>query len=196
MTKGEDTKQAILERASQLASRIGLETLTIGHLAAEMGLSKSGLFAHFGSKEALEVQVLDFTGQDYRDKVVVPAFKKDPGLPRIQALFDNWLDWVRINTHEGGCLFVQAATELDDRPGRPRDYMVKWQQLWFETLAEAARRAIAEGHLREDLDCDQFAFQFNAILFGYHNSQRMLKDPRAEGYARTAIAGLLAQSRA
>ena len=196
MTKGDDTKQAILERASQLASRIGLETLTIGRLATEMGLSKSGLFSHFGSKEALEVQVLEFTAQDYRAKVVVPAFKKEPGLPRLQALFDNWLDWVMINTQEGGCLFVQAATELDDRPGMPRDYMEKWQQLWFETLAEAARRAIAEGHLRVDLDCDQFAFQFNAILFGYHNSQRMLKDPRAEGYARAAIAGLLAQSRA
>ncbi len=196
MTKGEDTKQAILERASQLASRIGLETLTIGRLATEMGLSKSGLFSHFGSKEALEVQVLEFTAQDYRAKVVVPAFQMKPGLPRIQALFDNWLDWVTINTQEGGCLFVQAATELDDRPGMPRDYMEKWQQLWFETLAEAARRAINEGHLRADLDCDQFAFQFNAILFGYHNSQRMLKDPRAEGYARAAIAGLLAHSRA
>lgn len=195
MTKGEDTKRAILERASQLASRIGLETLTIGRLASEMGLSKSGLFAHFGSKEALQVQVLEFTALDYRDKVMRPAFQQEAGVPRLQALFENWLSWVKANALEGGCLFVQAATELDDQPGAPRDSMEKWQRLWLESLAEAARRAIAVGHFRADLNCDQFAFEFNSLLFGYHNSQRMLKDPRSEDFAREAVAELMAKSR-
>lgn len=195
MTKGEDTKRAILERASQLASRVGLETLTIGRLASEMSLSKSGLFAHFGSKEALQVQVLEFSAEDFRDVVMRPAFKKEAGIPRLQALFDNWLKWVKANALEGGCLFVQSATELDDRPGAPRDCMEKWQRLWLHSLAEAGRIAIKVGHFREDLNCDQFAFEFNAILFGYHNSQRMLKDPRSEDFARVAIADLLAKHR-
>jgi len=194
MTKGEDTKRAILERASQLASRIGLEAVTIGRLASELGLSKSGLFAHFGAKEALQVQMLEYTAEDYREVVVRPAFREAAGVPRLQALFDNWLKWVKANGLEGGCLFVQAATELDDQPGAPRDSMETWQRMWLESLAEAARRAIDVGHFRADLNCDQFAFEFNAILFGYHNSQRMLKDPRSEDFARAAIDELLAKS--
>lgn len=196
MTKGEDTKRAILERASQLASRMGLETLTIGRLAAEMGLSKSGLFAHFGSKEALQVQVLEYTAQDFRDVVVRPAFQEPVGVPRLEALFENWLVWVKSNAMEGGgCLFVQAAAELDDQPGAPRDSMEAWQKLWRDTLAEAARRAVEVGHLRADLDCDRFAFELNAVLFGYHNSQRMLRDPRSEEFARAAVAELLDKNR-
>lgn len=194
MTKGEDTKHAILERAAQLSSRIGLEALTIGRLSAELGLSKSGLFAHFGSKEALQVQILEFQALQYRAVVVRPSFREPVGVPRLQALFENWLKWVKINNLEGGCLFVQTATELDDQPGAPRDSMETWQRMWLEALAEAARRAVEIGHFRTDLNCDQFAFEFNAILFGYHNSQRMLKDPRSEDFARAAIHELLAKS--
>ncbi len=194
MTKGEDTKRAILERAAQLSSRIGLEALTIGRLSTELGLSKSGLFAHFGAKEALQVQILEFQALQYRDVVVRPSFQEPVGVPRLKALFENWLNWVKVNNLESGCLFVQAATELDDQPGAPRDSMETWQRMWLDALAEAARRAVEVGHFRADLNCDQFAFEFNAILFGYHNSQRMLRDSRSEDFARAAITELLAKS--
>ena len=195
MTKGEDTKRAILERASQLASRIGLEALTIGRLAKETGLSKSGLFAHFGAKETLQIEVLEFTALDYRDKVVRPAFQEAAGEPRIVALFEHWLAWVKANALEGGCLFIQSATEFDDQPGAVRDCLEMWQRRWLEGLAEAARRAIDAGHFKPDLDCDGFAFEYYALLLGYHNSQRMLRDPRAEDFVRRAIDDLLARCR-
>ena len=121
MTKGEDTKRAILERAAQLASQIGLEALTIGRLASETGLSKSGLFAHFGAKETLQVQTLEYAAEDFSEQVVRPAFQQPAGEPRIAALFENWLAWVKANALEGGCLFIQAATEFDDQPGAVRD---------------------------------------------------------------------------
>lgn len=195
MTKGEDTKRTILEHASQLAAQIGLEALTIGRLATETGLSKSGLFAHFGSKEALQVQTLEFTALDYRDQVVRPAFREEAGEPRIVALFENWLAWVKANALEGGCLFIQSATEFDDQPGAVRDYMESMQRRWLDGLAETAQRAIEAGHFRADLDCDRFAFEFYSMLLGYHNSQRMLRDPRSETFVRQAIGELLTRCR-
>ncbi len=196
MTKGEDTKQAVLRRASKLASRIGLEALTIGRLADEVGMSKSGLFSHFGAKETLQVAVLEFTALDYRDGVVRPAFREPAGEPRIRALFENWLKWVKANALEGGCLFVQSATEFDDRSGPVRDCLEQWQRRWLDGLAESARRAAEAGHFRADLDCDRFAFEYYALLLGYHNAQRMLRDPRAEDHVRASIDELLARCRA
>ncbi len=195
MSKGESTKQAILERASQLASRTGLEALSIGTLAAEMGMSKSGLFAHFGSKEALQVLTLEHTACVFRDEVVKAAFQQPDGEPRIQALFENWLIWVKANAMEGGCLFIQSSTEFDDQPGPVRDCMESWQRRWLDGLAESARRAITAGHFRKGLDTDLFAFEFYALLLGYHNSQRMLQDPRSETFVRAAMADLLSRSR-
>ena len=195
MTKGEDTKRAILERAAQLASQIGLEALTIGRLASETGLSKSGLFAHFGAKETLQVQTLEYAAEDFSEQVVRPAFRRPAGEPRIAALFENWLAWVKVNALEGGCLFIQAATEFDDQPGAVRDCLEIQQRRWLDGLAESARRAVAAGHFQETLDCDRFAFEFYALLLGYHNQQRMLHDPRSEEFLRQAIGGLMARCR-
>ena len=195
MKKGEETRQAILEGASKLASRIGLGALSIGLLASKMNMSKSGLFAHFGSKEALQVQVLEYTANSFRNQVVSPAFKADRGEPRIRKLFENWLGWINDSNLECGCLFVQTATEFDDKPGPVRDCIEDNQREWLAGLAESARRAIAEGHFRKNVDPDIFAFEFYSMLLGYHHSYRMLRDPKAERHVRLAISNLIAKCR-
>src|SRR5262252_11254590 len=129
MGKGELTRQAILERATALASRVGLEGVSIGRLSEELGLSKSGLFAHFGAKQALEVEVLRFAADRFVDGVVRPALAAPRGEPRVRAVFERWLAWDRRSrVVPGGCLFVAAATELDDRPGPARDELVRLQR--------------------------------------------------------------------
>jgi AcrR family transcriptional regulator len=194
MSKGEHTKQTILEYATSLASRIGLEALTIGRLASDLKMSKSGLFAHFGSKEALQLAVLEYAAESFLDLVIRPAFKVEPGEPRIIQLFENWLKWVESTQYEGGCLFVQASTEYDDQPGVIRDYLVAVQKRWVDGLAESARRAMAVGHFHRDLDPEQFAFEFYSILVGYHNVRRLLRDPRADAHVCECIQNLLDRS--
>ena len=195
MKKGEETRQAILGEASKLASRIGLGALTIGLLASKMKMSKSGLFAHFGSKEALQVQVLEYTANTFRSEVVRPAFKSERGEPRIRQLFENWLSWINDSNLECGCLFVQTATEFDDKPGPVRDCIEDNQREWLAGLAESARRAIKEDHFRRDVDPDVFAFEFYSMLLGYHHSHRMLRDPKAEKHVRSTINNLIEKSR-
>jgi len=194
MSKGEQTKQAILEYATGLASRIGLEALTIGRLASDLDMSKSGLFAHFGAKETLQLAVLEYATEVFLDAVIRPSFAAEPGEPRIIGLFENWLQWAESTQYEGGCLFVQASTEYDDQPGLIRDYLVAVQKRWVDGLAESARRAIAVGHFRRDLDPEQFAFEFYAILVGYHNVRRLLRDPRADAHVRESVHNLLNRS--
>ena len=180
MRKGDVTRQAILEQALTLASRIGLNALSIGRLAEELGMSKSGLFGHFKSKEALELQVLELAAGEFLDDVVRPAFKEPRGEPRIRKLFDNWVGWTRTNRYAGGCPFVQFSFELDDQPGMLREQLLVQQRGWMEILAESARRAIDEGHFRSDLDVEQFAHEFQALMLGYHHAARLMRDEKAE----------------
>jgi AcrR family transcriptional regulator len=194
MSKGEHTKRTILEYAAGLASRVGLEALTIGRLATDLNMSKSGLFAHFGSKEALQLSVLEYASEVFTETVLKPAFRADAGEPRILGLFENWLTWVEATQTNGGCLFVQASTEYDDRPGVIRDSLVTIQKRWVDGLAESARRAIAVGHFRKDLDPEQFAFEFYSTLVGYHNVRRLLRDPQADAHLRQSISDLLNRS--
>src|SRR5216110_1068336 len=116
MSKGERTKTAILEHATGLASQVGLTGLTIGVLADDLDLSKSGLFAHFQSKEALQLQVLEFAAERFVATVVRPALSTPRGEPRVRAMFENWLKWPKESALPGGCFFVAAAVELDDQP--------------------------------------------------------------------------------
>jgi AcrR family transcriptional regulator len=191
MGKGADTRERILDRAVRLASRDGLGGLSIGSLAEELGLSKSGLFAHFGSKEELQVAVLQAAAAQFEDAVLRPAFKSPRGLPRIKHAFDRWLSWVTAPQMPGGCLFVAAAAELDDREGRPRDFLVGTQRQLLDALAKAARMAVGEGHFRRDLDADQFAFELYAIVLGYNHARRLLRDGHAEAHARAAFRRLV-----
>lgn len=195
MGKGEITRQAILERASGLASVVGLEGLTIGRLAEELDLSKSGLFAHFRSKEALQVQVLRFAADQFVEAVIRPALSAPRGEPRVRALFENWVRWARASTHRCGCLFVAASTEMDDRPGPARDELVRLQKDWMEFMAQAYRVAVAEGHFRSDGDPDQFAYEMHALMLGWHHAARLLRDQRAEQHARTAFESLVRAAR-
>lgn len=195
MDKGAATHERILGRALRLASRDGLGGLTIGTLAGELGLSKSGLFAHFGSKEELQLSVLQAAIERFKLAVVGPAFKAPRGEPRLRALFEGWLDWGNDRDLPGGCPFVAAAIELDDRPGPLRDLLVSTQKQWLKTLAAAARLAVEEEHFRADLDPPQLAFELYALILGYHHARRLLRDRRAEERARRAFDHLLQAAR-
>lgn len=194
MSKGQATRQSILEHAAGLASRIGLEALSIGKLAEALNLSKSGLFAHFRSKEALQIQVMEHAAERFVETVIKPALKAPRGIPRLQAIFDRWRKWPQANSMGGGCLFVAAATELDDRPGPARDYLVQQQKDWQETLATIAKTAIAEGHFGDFVDPEQFAFELYGIMLAYHFTIRLGIDPDAEAKADQAFKALIAKS--
>jgi AcrR family transcriptional regulator len=195
VTKGNETRDRILDRALRLASRDGLEGLSIGTLAIDLGLSKSGLFAHFGSKEDLQVAVLREAAGRFENTVMRPAFTAPRGEPRIRRLFENWLGWIGDPASPGGCVFLAAAAELDDREGRPRDFLVGSQKQLVASLAKAARLAVEEGHFAAHLDAEQFAFDLYALLLGCSHWKRLLRDPRAETRARAAFDRLVASAR-
>lgn len=191
VAKGEDTRQAILTEALSLASEVGLAGVTIGTLAERVKMSKSGLFAHFSSKENLDVAILEEAVRRFVELVVAPALREKRGEPRVRALFDRWLAWAEQDFMPGGCIFMAAAVELDDRPGPARDKLVASQKDWMGTLAHAARIAVEEGHFRADLDPAQFAFEVYAMAHGYHTLRRLLRDKASERRARAGFERLL-----
>lgn len=173
----------------------GIEGISIGRLAEMVGLSKSGLFAHFKSKETLQIQVIDRAAAAFIDAVVRRAIQEPRGEPRLRALFDKWLSWANSPDVDGGCVFIGAAAELDDRPGKLRDCLVRVQRDWLDTLARAAQIAVHEGHFRASLDPDQLAFDIYAVMMAYHLYSRLLSDPNAEQRARTSFEALLRAAR-
>ena len=195
MRKGEATRERILESALELASTEGLIGLSIGRLADRNGMSKSGLFAHFGSKEGLQLDVLDLATAKFRESVFTPALRADRGEPRLRALFTHWMDWADHQSLPGGCLLTAAAVELDDQPGPARDALVDAQRQWADSLARAVRIAIEERHFRADVDPHLFAFQLHSILLGYHHARRLLRDPQAADRARDAFEALITSAR-
>jgi AcrR family transcriptional regulator len=196
VAKGEETRQAILARAFELANVVGVSGLSIGRLAEATGLSKSGLFAHFGSKEDLQAQVLQTAIERFAESVVRPALTRPRGEPRVRALFENWLAWAEATYLPGGCIFIATANELDDRPGPLRDLLVESQQRWLAVIARAARISQEEGHFRSDLDADQFAYGLYAVALAYHHFRRLLRDPGARDRARRAFEDLMRGARA
>lgn len=189
--KGKATRQAILNRALALASQIGFEGLSIGALAKQLRLSKSGLFAHFQGKENLQVRILEMAAERFEGTVTKPAFAQPRGEPRVRALFERWLAWEASPDLPGGCPFVAAASELDDRPGPARDYLAKSEKDWLELIATTARAAVREGHLRSDLDCEQFAHDVEGVILAYHFTSRLLEDPKAQARAEVAFENLI-----
>jgi AcrR family transcriptional regulator len=190
--KGDATREAIVDRAIDLARRVGLEGLTIGRLAEDLDLSKSGLFAHFRSKEALQVQVLEGAAARFVAMVLEPAIKAPRGEPRLRMLFERWLEWER---RPGGCVFVQAAADLDDRDSPARDRLVELQRQWLDAIATTARGAIREGHFHSGVDAVQLAHDLNGIILAYHHAARLLRDAAAETRARTAFEALVRAAR-
>lgn len=194
MAKGDETRERILEHAYRVATREGLNGLTIGSLSSELQMSKSGLFAHFGSKEDLQIAVLQAAADLFTQTVIAPAFQEEPGEPRVRALFENWLHWLNEKDRPGGCLFLAASTELDDQEGRTRDFLEHTQRLWFKTIVKAVHLAINVGHFRRGLEGEQFAFELQGIVMAYHHHTRLLRDRRAERLARAAFERLIGDS--
>jgi AcrR family transcriptional regulator len=195
MAKGPDTRRIILDQALRLASTGGLGQLSIGLLAGAAKMSKSGLFAHFRSKEQLQLEVLRAASDRFVAKVLAPSLRQPRGVPRLRALFENWLVWDR-DEFPGGCVFQAAAAELDDQPGPVRDYLVETQRDLQDSIAQITRAGIESRKFRSDVDPEQLAFDFVGILLAFHRMSRLLRDASAERRARRAFDDLLARVRA
>lgn len=193
MGKGANTRHTILNQALDLSSEVGLEGLTFGVLAKLMGMSKSGLYAHFDSKESLQCDVLDTAAARFVDVVLSPALKEPRGLPRVKKLFEMWLKWENEQL-TGGCLFVAAATEFDDRPGPVRETLIGHLRDMLGGVARAARIAVEEGHFHPDLDPEQFSFEFWAVLLAHQHYRRLLHFPDARQRANRAFNSLIERS--
>jgi AcrR family transcriptional regulator len=189
MGKGDETRGVILDEAGRLASRVGLGGLTIGSLATQTELSKSGLFAHFGSKESLQLEVLEHTAERFTAEVVRPALRAPRGEPRVRALFERWLQW---SSSAGGCLLVASAFELDDQPGVVRERLVRDQRDWLDTIAMVFSGGVTEGHFRPAADARQFAQDLEGVMLAHHMASRLLADAEAGARARRALDVLLA----
>ena len=181
-SKGVSTREAILARSYALACVHGLEGLTIGSVAGQVGMSKSGVFAHFGSREELQLATLDLGGELFIQSVLVPSLREPRGLPRLRAIFARWAQWVR-HEQDGGCLFLAAATEYDDRPGAIRDRLLRLESAWREQLAQAVRLAVDSGELDPETEPAQFAFEMYALALAIHH------DAGLTGYEEAAARG-------
>jgi AcrR family transcriptional regulator len=195
-TKGASTRETVLGHALALASEVGLEGVTIGTLAERAGMSKSGLFAHFTSKEALQVAVLDEASDRFVAHVIAPALRQKRGEPRVRAFLENWHRWANADFMPGGCVFVASIADLDDRPGPVRDRLAAGQRDWLETLTTAVRIAVEEGHFRADLDPGQLAWELLALAYGAHLLGRLLRDRNHDDRLRAAIERQIADARA
>ena len=191
MKKGEETKMAILDAGLDMASQYGLEGVSIGSLANLMNMSKSGLFAHFQSKENLQIEILKHAGRLFAEDVIVPALKTEAGVSRIKELVKNWVTtWADNLT--GGCIFVTASAEYSDRPSKVRDFLLSQQRDWIDSLRRMAESAIKVGDFRKDIDCEQFAFDLYSLLLGFHLYDRLLDDTETKKRQEIALEQLLA----
>ena len=185
--KGDRTRQTILERAVDLASVEGLEGLTIGRLADDLKMSKSGLFAHFGSKEELQLATVEEARNRFLGEVFLPALQEERGYPRLVAICRAWLDYVKRGVFPGGCFFAAASFEYDGRPGVVRDAIAATMNQWIDAITKAIRLAQEEGHLDPSVDPKQLAFEVNALFFGANFSYQMRGEKDALDRAWKAI---------
>jgi len=192
LPKGQQTKQAILDAALALASQIGLEGLSIGALAEVTHMSKSGVFAHFGSREELQISVIREYYTRFADEVFYPAMQQPRGLPRVRALFGNWMQRVAVEI-QSGCIFISGAVEFDDRPGPVRDALASSVQAWLAALYRAVVQAKQEGHLLPSADEEQMAFEIHALILALHYEARFLQNPRSVGRAHRGFDNILAR---
>lgn len=196
LTKGAQTKQQIVDKALALAGAVGLEALSLGSLAQALGLSKSGLFAHFQSKEALQVDVLKEAIDRFSRQVVVPALAAPRGRPRLEALLTNYLGWLEASSETGGCIFMSLSHEFDDRPGPVRDLLAQSQRDWIATIARVVQGAIDAGHFQKDLDPKQFAFELEGLGMAFRHHTNLLGDQRAAKLVKSGFDRLLAHAHA
>jgi len=174
--KGQQTKAAIVDAALGLATQIGLEGLSIGALAEVTHMSKSGVFAHFGSREELQITVVHEYFNRFENEVFFPAMTAPRGLPRLRALFANWMKRVAVEI-QSGCIFISGAVEFDDRPGPVHDALASSFKTWLAALQRAVHQAKAVGHLRADADEEQLCFEIHGLILSLHYDARFLQNP-------------------
>jgi AcrR family transcriptional regulator len=190
LQKGQQTKAAIVDAALGLATQIGLEGLSIGALAEVTGMSKSGVFAHFGSREELQISVINEYHTRFEEEVFFPAMQEPRGLPRLRALFRNWMNRTSVEI-DSGCLYISGAVEFDDRTGPVRDALVHSVKSWLEALQRAIVQAREEGHLRTATDERQLAFEIHGLILALHYEARLLHSPGSIERAMAAFENLL-----
>ena len=176
LQKGQQTKAAIVEAALGLATQIGIEGLSIGALAEVTQMSKSGVFAHFGSREELQISVVREYHRRFEDEVFYPAMREPRGLPRLRALFRHWMNRTSLEI-DSGCLYISGAVEFDDRPGPVRDALMGSVKSWLGAMHRAVVQAREEGQLRADIDEHQLAFEIHGLILALHYEARFLKNP-------------------
>lgn len=190
LRKGELTRAAILDVALDLSSRDGLEGLTIGLLADKMNMSKSGVFAHFGSREDLQIEVLKLYHQHFEEEVFNPSMKEPRGLPRLRSMFVRWVKRVSIEI-ASGCIYISGAAEYDDRPGLIREELVGMVCAWQDALYRCVKQATDMGHLRTDTDPQQMVYEMYGLVLALHHDARFIKRPGSVDRAQTGFERLL-----
>jgi AcrR family transcriptional regulator len=192
MQKGQQTKATIIEAALGLSTQIGLEGLSIGVLAEVTQMSKSGVFAHFGSREELQISVIREYFSRFEQEVFYPALHAERGLPRVEALFHNWMKRVAVEI-QSGCIFISGAVEFDDRPGPVRDALATSVQTWLNALFRAVVLAKQCGHLLPEADEHQMAFEIHGLILALHYEARFLKNPGSIERANQGFTNILAR---
>ena len=192
LQKGQQTKQAIVQAAVTLGTQVGLEGLSIGALAERMHMSKSGVFAHFGSREELQISVIHEYFATFEQEIFYPAMQVQRGLPRLRALFDNWMKRVAVEL-QSGCIFISGAVEFDDRTGPVRDALAHSVQTWLSALYRAVVLAKGCGHLVADADEQQIAFEIHALILALHYEARFLQKPGSLARANRGFDDILAR---
>jgi AcrR family transcriptional regulator len=190
LRKGEQTRASILDAALELASRDGLEGLTIGVLADRTGMSKSGVFAHFGSREDLQIDVLKLYHHQFEQEVFYPSLSEPRGLPRLQSLFGRWIERVSLEI-ASGCIYISGAVEYDDRPGPIREHLVVMVRTWQQALQRAAQQAVDEKHLRPDTDTRQLVFEMYGLVLALHHDARFIRSPGCVDRAHAGFVRLI-----
>jgi AcrR family transcriptional regulator len=190
--KGQQTKAAIVDAALGLATQIGLEGLSIGTLAEATQMSKSGVFAHFGSREELQISVIREYHARFEQEVFYPAMNEPRGLPRLRAMFANWMQRTSVEI-DSGCLYISGAVEFDDREGPVRDALVGSVMTWHGALRRAIASARENGHLRAEVDDSQMLFEIHGLILALHYEARFLKHPGAIARANAGFDRILAQ---
>src|SRR5579863_1129746 len=190
-TAAASTRERILERGLALMSQAGLAGVTLGVLADQVGMSKSGLFAHFRSKEDVQVELLTHTAEFAEARVVAPSMTVSEGLPRLRALIRNWFGWAQRAGLPGGCPVAAGLFEFDDIEGPVRDKILELEARWRSLVTELVRHAVELGHLRKDLEVDQFVWELSGIYLGHHAAHRFLRAADADPRAQTAVESLI-----
>lgn len=190
MRKGEMTRATILDAALALASRDGIEGLTIGVLAEKMHMSKSGVFAHFGSREELQIAIVQLYHHRFEQEVFYPSLKEARGLPRLQMMFTRWVNVVAVEiTH--GCIYISGAVEYDDRPGPIREQLMTMILAWRGALHRSIRQSIEMGHLRDDIDVEQMVYEIYGLVLALHHDARFLRLPDSPERAKKSFDRLI-----